>query len=66
MLEKDEQAEVWIYLLPEWKESLIASASEMLVSYSTNGEHNRKYVERLVFLLQLTVYVNIVYCVFIC
>jgi hypothetical protein len=36
----------WTYMLPAWREELIAS--EHLVSYSSIGPHGRVYVDRYV------------------
>ncbi|VDK73580.1 unnamed protein product [Onchocerca ochengi] len=36
----------WIYMLPKWKPSLLQSASNYLVTYHSNGPHNRPYVKR--------------------
>jgi len=40
------QVEVWIYLLPNWREQLFNEATVMFKTYSSNGPHGRKYVDR--------------------
>ncbi|KAI6201240.1 Gamma-glutamylcyclotransferase family protein [Aphelenchoides besseyi] len=44
--ETGETKEVWIYMLPEWREELLLNGSEFLASYNSEGAHNRKYVDR--------------------
>jgi gamma-glutamylcyclotransferase (GGCT)/AIG2-like uncharacterized protein YtfP len=45
MLDDKKIIDVGVYLIPKWKDSLVANGSEMLVSYSSNGSHGRKYAE---------------------
>jgi gamma-glutamylcyclotransferase (GGCT)/AIG2-like uncharacterized protein YtfP len=36
MLDDKKIIDVWVYLMPKWKESLVTNGSEMLVSYNSN------------------------------
>ncbi|KAI1713453.1 gamma-glutamyl cyclotransferase, AIG2-like domain-containing protein [Ditylenchus destructor] len=47
-LEDESLVKVWIYLLPTWQEKLFNEETQMLVSYSNDGPHGRKYVARYV------------------
>jgi gamma-glutamylcyclotransferase (GGCT)/AIG2-like uncharacterized protein YtfP len=41
-----EKATVFVYMLPQWKETLVTTGSEMLISYNTSGAHGRQYAEK--------------------
>ncbi|KAI6176788.1 Gamma-glutamylcyclotransferase family protein [Aphelenchoides bicaudatus] len=44
-LSNGEKTDIFVYLLPAWKETLVTSGTEFLTTYSTNGPHGRPYLE---------------------